>query len=171
MANRTIQDYLSSGESTEHKIGGTDAKHNTVIRGDFGILEMSNSADVVLALTTTYQKVGMVDLTNINTINGHVSYANDTITINTTSPYKLRASGTVELANNSEVTFAYYKNGVIVPKIYPIFVGRGANKPVLIADFSTLQLNNTDTIEIYARVDVDTSVTVKSLGLSIEKTI
>lgn len=73
----------------------TTLQSSKVSKTDTGIVFVSGGVLASASLTTTYQKVGMVDTTSVNVANGHISVdnVNFTYTVNTTGIYKIVFSG------------------------------------------------------------------------------
>ena len=173
MADRNIQDYLSSGEAQEFFMGGINPENEVHTEGTTGIISFSNSTDLALPLTTEFSKVDMFDTIEFNQARGHMTYDAGLarLVINSTGGYKFRADATFELANNIDAEFAFYINGIIVnPNNNPQFTGRGAGKNIPMGASRFLQLTAGDYLEIWANVSADNTLTIKASNISVEKT-
>jgi hypothetical protein len=170
---RLFQEYASSGDLNELKIGGATADDAVAPKSETGMMAFGNSGDLVLSLTTSFQKVALFDVTLVNSPRGHMTYdaPNKKATLNTDGVYKFRADGSIEAPTNDEIEFTFYVNGVqFNPSSNPIFTGRGAGKPIGISAQLSYGFTAGDTIEIYAKSSASGTTTVKAFNYSIEKT-
>lgn len=173
MADRNFQDYASSGELNQLKIGGNAPENEVHNIGTVGLLSFRNSLDLELPLTTVFSKVDIFDVIEVDSARGHMTYDTNLarLVFNSTGVYKFRADGTFQLGNNVEVEFAFYLNGAIAnPNNNPVFTGRGAGKNVPMGASRVLNLTAGDYLEIWAKVSADNTLTIKSSNISAEKT-
>jgi len=173
MPNRDFQDYANSGELIKLNLGGTGADNEVVPKNETGLMAFSNSADLVIPLTTTFSKVALFDVVLVNSARGHMTYDDATkrMTLLSDGVYKFRADGAMECANNVEVEFTFYKNGVqFNPAANPVFVGRGAGKPVNVSAQTVFSFTADDYLEIWAKIGSAGNITMKSSSITIEKT-
>lgn len=138
---------------------------------DTGMVYVVDGTMPSASLTTTYQKVGMVNTTLINEANGHITVdnVNFTYTINTTGVYRLDFAGAMTADNGDLITFNYNVNGSSVITNPPEFTGAGATR-VSIDSHTYMQLTAGAVIYIEAKSNSTSTMTPHNCGLSIEKT-
>ena len=127
-----------------------------------------------LALTTTYQKIAVGGTIAIDETSGMYSYNNTLhrLEIAKDGYYSIRLCGSVELANSLELELSCFINGVeYSPDAHPQVQGRGADKPVMISVVTTVPLKAGDYMEMMAKTDSATTLTMNGNNLSIEKKV
>lgn len=138
---------------------------------DTGMVYVVDGTMPPASLTTTYQKVGMVNSTVIDKANGHITVdnINYTYTVNTTGIYRLDFAGSMTSDLGDLITFNYNVNGVSAIGSPPQFVGYGARQ-VSIDSHTYMELGAGAVIYIEAKSDSSSTMTPINCGLSIEKT-
>lgn len=136
-----------------------------------GLMYATGGVLAPISLTTSYQKVKLIDTTGIDASNGHVTpdYINNVLTFNTTGIYKLAFTGSITANNGSVVTFNYNVNTVSVISVPPEFVGKGTS-PVDIGNHTVISITAGDVLYIEAKADAATTLTPQSCGFMLEKT-
>lgn len=138
---------------------------------DTGMVYVVDGTMPSASLTTTYQKVGMVNTTAINKANGHITVDNTnyTYTINTTGIYQLTFFGAMTADTGDKITFNYNVNGSSSIMTPPEFVGDGARR-VSINGHVMMSLTAGAVIYIEAKSDSTSTMTPINCGFTIEKT-
>jgi len=124
-----------------------------------------------ISLTTSYQKIGMVNTTAIDRANTHITVDNVlyTYTVNTTGIYRLEFSGAMTADVGDLVTFNYNVNGTSAIANPPQFKGEGATK-VPLNNYAMLSLSAGAVIYIEAKADSTSTLVPINCGFLIEKT-
>lgn len=151
--------------------GITTLTTSKVSKADTGLVYITDGTMPSVALTTTYQKVGMVNNTLVNAANGHITVdnVNYTYTINTTGIYKFVFAGAMTADTGDRITFNYNVNGVSTIANPPEFLGDGARR-VSVDGHYIMSLTAGAVIYIEAKSDSTSTLTPINCGLSIEKT-
>lgn len=138
---------------------------------DNGMVYVVDGTMSSASLTTTYQKVAMVNTTLIDKANGHITVdnVNYTYTVNTAGVYRLDFAGSMTADLGDLITFNYNVNGVSAIGNPPQFVGDGARR-VSIDSHAYMELSAGAVIYIEAKSDSASTMTPINCGLSIEKT-
>lgn len=138
---------------------------------DNGMVYVVDGTMPSASLTTTYQKVAMVNTTLIDKANGHIKVdnVNYTYTVNTAGVYRLDFAGSMTADLGDLITFNYNVNGVSAIANPPQFVGNGARR-VSIDSHAYMKLSAGAVIYIEAKSDSASTMTPINCGLSIEKT-
>ena len=138
---------------------------------DTGLVFVTDGTMPSASLTTSYQKVGMVNTTTVNKANGHISVdnVNYTYTANTTGVYKFVFSGAMTADTGKKVTFNYNVNSVSAIDNPPEFLGDGARR-VAIENHFVIELTAGAVVYIEAKCDSTATMTPINCGLTIEKT-
>lgn len=138
---------------------------------DNGMVYVVDGTMASASLTTTYQKVAMVNTTLIDKANGHITVdnVNYTYTVNTTGVYRLDFAGSMTADNGDLITFNYNVNGSSAISNPPEFTGAGATR-VSIDSHTYMQLTAGAVIYIEAKSNSTSTMTPYNCGLSIEKT-
>jgi hypothetical protein len=154
----SIENDISSLQSDKVSKADTDISHT--IGGVLG----------AITLTTTYQKVKMVDTAIISPANGHITVDlfNSTWTINTNGYYRIVVDGVILAQAGKQVIFNYNINGVSKLAVEPVFIGDGA-KPLHIANHNIVYLTAGSVIYIEAKADSTNLMTPSGCGVTIEK--
>lgn len=149
----------------------TALENSKISIADTGIVYIVDGTMPSASLTTTYQKVGMVNTTSINQANGHITIdnINYTYTINTTGIYKFVFSGAMTADTGDLITFNYNVNGVSTIANPPQFKGEGANR-IAIDNHFVAELTAGSVIYIEAKSDSTSTMTPINCGFLIEKT-
>ena len=172
MANRTFQDYASSGELNQLRLGGVTELNDVILHGEHGLADYSLGTPVVLSLTTSFQKVGIFDTVVIDHTHDLFSYdeVNKRIVMASNGVVKLDVAASISGANNAEVTFAFYVNGLKATSLLdPIWICRGTTKPIGIITSQPFELAVDDYIEIWAKVDAATDITIQASSGTVQK--
>lgn len=142
-----------------------------ISESDTGIVFISGATMASASLTTTYQKVGMVDTTSVNVANSHITVNNTlyTYTVNTTGIYKFVFSGAMTADTGDKITFNYNINGSSAIANPPEFVGDGARR-VAIENHFVVSLTAGAVVYIEAKSDSTSTMVPINCGLTIEKT-
>jgi hypothetical protein len=148
----------------------TDLDTSKVSKSDADISHASGGILTGINLTTTYQKVKMVDTAIISPSNGHITVDlfNSTWTVNTTGYYRLVFDGVVSAPVGKEIIFNYNINGTSKLAVEPIFTGDGA-KPIHISNYSIMNLTAGSIVYIEAKSDGDNLMTPSGCGFTLEK--
>lgn len=156
---------------TAHESTITTLGMSKISVADTGMVYVVDGTMPSASLTTTYQKVGMVNTTLINEANGHITVdnVNFTYTINTTGVYRLDFAGAMTADNGDLITFNYNVNGSSAISNPPEFTGAGATR-VSIDSHTYMQLTAGAVIYIEAKSNSTSTMTPYNCGLSIEKT-
>lgn len=156
---------------TVHDSAITTLGTSKISVADTGMVYVVDGTMPSASLTTTYQKVGMVNTTLINEANGHITVdnINFTYTINTTGVYRLDFAGAMTADNGDLITFNYNVNGSSAISNPPEFTGAGATR-VSIDSHTYMQLTAGAVIYIEAKSNSTSTMTPYNCGLSIEKT-
>lgn len=150
-------------------IAGLDASKISI--ADNGMVYVVDGTMPAASLTTTYQKVAMVNTTLIDKANGHITVdnVNYTYTVNTAGVYRLDFAGSMTADFGDLITFNYNVNGVSAIANPPQFLGDGVRR-VSIDSHAYMELSAGAVIYIEAKSDSASTMTPINCGLSIEKT-
>lgn len=142
-----------------------------VSKADTGLVFVTNGTMPSVALTTTYQKVGMANTTMIDKANGHITVnnVNYTYTINTSGVYKFVFAGAMTADTGDKITFNYNINGLSTVANPPEFLGDGARR-VSIDNHYVAALTAGAVIYIEAKSDSTSTMVPINCGFTIEKT-
>ena len=156
---------------TDHETAIDTLGTSKISVADTGMVYVVDGTMPSVALTTTYQKVAMVNTTIIDEANGHITVnnLNYTYTINTSGVYRLDFAGAMTADNGDLITFNYNVNGVSLIANPPQFTGAGATR-VSIDSHTYMQLSAGAVIYIEAKSNSTSTMTPYNCGLSIEKT-
>jgi hypothetical protein len=148
----------------------TDLDTNKVSKADTDISHTIGAVLGAITLTTTYQKVKMVDTAIISPSNGHITVDlfNSTWTVNTNGYYRFVVDGVILAQAGKQVIFNYNINGVSRLAVEPIFIGDGA-VPVRIANYNIVYLTAGSVVYIEAKADSTNLMTPSGCGVTIEK--
>lgn len=139
--------------------------------GDTGLLYTVTGTSIQTYLNTTYQKVIMADVLQLDKSNGHltINVSSGVITFVTAGVYNVHFAGAMTAANGIMVTFNYNLNGVSVLNSPPQFEGKGTT-PVAIVNSMFMEATAGSTIYVEAKSSAGTTMTPLGCGISIEKT-
>lgn len=138
---------------------------------DTGLVYVVDGVMPSVALTTTYQKVGMVNTTLIDEANTHITVDNVafTYTINTTGVYKFVFAGAMTADTGDKITFNYNVNATSAITSPPEFLGDGSRRVSIDSHF-VMSLTAGAVIYIEAKSDSTSTMTPINCGFLIEKT-
>lgn len=171
--NNAVKNNIDSIETSISSIESdiTDLGTDKVSVSDTGLVYIVDGTMPSASLTTTYQKVGMVNTTSINEANGHITVNNTlyTYTVNTTGIYKFVFSGAMTADSGDIIEFNYNINGSSVITNPPQFRGDGT-RIVSINSYFVVNLTAGSVVYIEAKSDATSTMTPINCGFMIEKT-
>lgn len=139
----------------------------------FGVIVVIAMEELSNTISTTYEKVKMVDTVQENRSNSHMNYsfANDNVEILSDGLYQFNIFGGVYIPQNIKVSFSWFVNDALVAVSAPVeFIGT-ANTAVRLAGALLISLEVGDMLDIRAKSDSDnTDITILATQFSIEKT-
>lgn len=148
---RLIQDYNSSGEATELKIGGTAegnkaATLNDLITAKAGLNMLSPMPPPFSVNDTT---ATVIPFNNVTLERGHInaSVLDKSITVYETKSYELNITINVEFLANRQLDIYLFVNGVDSGFEHLSAQGLGSGKPVNASIFGDLKLNSGDVVD------------------------
>lgn len=143
------------------------------IANESGLLTMVSSGGSI-ALTTEYQKINVGGEVAIDETKNMYEY-NQTLQrleVKQSGYYSIRLCGSVEFPGSVELELSCFINGVeYSPDAHPQQAGRGGGKPTMINVITTIPLIAGDYMEMMAKVDSATTLTMNGNNLSIEKKV
>lgn len=154
-----------------HDTGISNLNITKITKTDTGLVFVNGGTMPSASLTTSYQKVGMVNTTSVDKANSHIAVdnVNYTYTVATTGVYKLVFSGAMTADTGKKVTFNYNIGGVSAIANPPEFLGDGARR-VAIENHFVVSLTAGAVIYIEAKCDSTATLVPINCGLTIEKT-
>ena len=199
MADRDLQNALSSGLLTNIFIGGTTADDKVVVFSDLtsanigftdtglgitastaqtaiaelaevGLAVMSGNSLTPQTIGTSATKLVLFDTKNVEAGVGVVGdVATNKATATLNGVYKLRFEAFVSYASNVDITFQMYKNGSPFGSSI-VLSGQGTKIFPIVLLTSTDLLAN-DYLELYATASSSTDITISQANGTLEKTI
>ncbi len=151
-----------------------------------GLLTMSNNAQTVQPITTSFTKIEWAGSVEVDATNGLFYYdaPNRRFIATSVGLYSIMAFGSAEFPSSREISFSYFLNSAEVnPNAHPIFKGEGSGKPISVNDAVTIEITQAmldDTsgsidgqvwLEVFAKADSNTDLTIVSSHTSMEKKV